>query len=244
MKLLNLVENLILEEYQIEKLKEKYVGEPVEGEKYKRLSEKEFQDILGVTSGKFNLTAWLTIRVANDLIHTTDIYKFKEYFQIFEKNKNKFEIKDLNQYKTKEEINNFIQKCIEIRERNVQLTVGVDKESAENYATPKEIEKLESVGIQYMGMSDGYQVFEIPNEVKDNKETWKVYRDILGRCAGREQGATVDICTIGGFEHFQYYMKKYGGSYFLLFNMGDPQSPYQIHFESNQFMDRKDNQQL
>lgn len=244
MKLLQLIESILLEDYQIDKLKEKYVGEPTEGENYKRLSEEEFQEILNVTTGKFNLTAWLTVRVANNLIHTTDIYKFKEYFGIFEKHKNKFEIKDLNQYKTKEQINGFIQKCIQIREKNVQLSAGIDKESSENYVTPKEIEKLESVGIEFLGMSEGYQVFEIPNEVKDDENVWKVYRDILGRCAGRDQGASIDICTIAGFSHFQHYMTQDGGSYFLMFNMGDPQSPYQIHFESNQFMDKNDNPQL
>lgn len=243
MKLLKLIESILIEN-QMDNLKQKYLGEPVEGETHRKLSDDEFKEILDVTNGKFNLTTWLTTRVANDLIHTTDIYKFKEYFEIFEKNKNKFDIKDINHYKTKEEIKNFINQCIKIREKNVELSGGIDDESKEKYVTPKEIEKLESVGIRYMGMCDGYQIFEIPNKVKDNESTWKVYRDILGRCAGRDTGAKIDICTIQGFNHFQYYMTQHGGSYFLMFNMGDPQSPYQLHFESNQFMDRQDNNVL
>lgn len=244
MKLLNLFENLILEEYQIDKLKEKYVGEPVESENYNRLSEEQFEEIMNVSGGKFNLVAWLTVRVANNLIDATDIYKFKEYFTIFEKNKNKFPIKDINQYKSKEEINNFIQTCIQIREKNVTLTTGIEKESEKNYVSPKEIEKLESVGIKYLGMSDGYQVFEVPNEVKDSEETWKTYRDILGRCAGREEGAKIDICTMAGINNFKHYLTRYGGSYFVIFNMGDPKSPYQIHFESKQYMDRNNKKLL
>ena len=110
---------------------------------------------------------------------------------------------------------------------------------------PKDIQKLESVGIHYLGMSDGYQVFEIPNELKNNENSWKVYRDILGKCAGRDSGAKVEICTIADFKHFKYYLTDYpNSSYFLIFNLGDPLSPYQIHFESNQFMDKNDKAQM
>ena len=245
MKLLDIVESVLLEQHQIDKLKEKYLGNPIQGEKHKRLTEKEFKDILDSSSGNFNLTSWLTVRVANHLIHNTDIYKFREYFQIFEKNKSKFQIRDINQYKTKEEIQEFIRKCIEIREKHVNLTTGVEKGNEEKYVTPKDIQKLENVGINYLGMCDGYQVFEIPNELKDNEDAWKIYRDILGRCAGRDKGAKIEICTIANFSNFQDYLTDHpGSSYFLMFNLGDPLSPYQIHFESNQFMDKNDTEQM
>jgi hypothetical protein len=245
MKLLDLVESLILEQHQLEKLKEKYVGEPIEGETHKRFTEKEFQDILDLTRGKFNLTAWLTIRISHGLIQPTDMVNFKEYFEIFEKNKNKFELKDLNQYKTKEQIEDFIKKCVEIRERNSELTSGIEDELKSNYVSPKDIEKLESAGIHFLGMSGGYQVFEIPNEIKDNENSWKVYRSILGRCGRQGENEGVNLCTIANMNSFKKYLSDYpGSSYFVIFNMIDYLSPFQIHFESDQFKDRENNDVL
>ena len=179
MKILDIVESILIEQHQMDKLKEKYLGKPNDNEKHKRLSNKEFDDIINATNGNFTLTAWLTIKVANNIIHNTDIYKFKEYFQIFERNKSKFHLKDINQYKTSEDINEFIKKCIEIREKHVNLTTGIEKGDEEKYVNPKDIQKLESVGIHYLGMSDGYQVFEIPNELKNNENSWKVYSCLL-----------------------------------------------------------------
>lgn len=240
MKLIQVIENLIFEGVSLETIRQKYVGDPIEGEKHKRISEKQFEEIIDVAKNKLNLIVWLTVRVSLGLIHETDIYKFKEYFPIFYNNQSKFPHKDINQYKTKEDINGFIEKCVSIREKNITLTPSVNKEDEKNYVTPNEIQKLENVGIIYLGMSDGYQVFEIPNELKDDDNAWKVYRDILGRCAGREQGAKIDICTIADVSHFKYYLDEYGGSYFVIFNLGDTNSPYQIHFESKQFMDKND----
>lgn len=235
MKLLELVENLILESHSLELLKQKYVGED------KPISEEVFKKIEEVCLNKFNLIAWLTVKVANNIILSEDVYKYKEYFGIFERNKNKFPIKDIHQYKTKDDVQNFINKVIEIREKNVERSSGVESENKENYVSSGEMDKLESVGIKFLGMSDGYQVFEIPNELKDDEGAWKVYKDVLGRCSGREQGAKIDICTMANVGHFKNGLKNYpGSSYFVIFNLSDPKSPYQIHFESNQFMDKND----
>lgn len=245
MKIFDLLESILIEQHQIDKLKEKYLGDMKPGEKHRRLTNKEFDEISNVTDGNFTLTAWLTIKVAHNIIHHTDIYKFKDYFKIFEKNKNKFQLKDINQYKTKEQIQEFIGKCIEIREKNVNLTTGIEKGDEEKYISPNDIQKLENAGLHYLGISDGYQIFEIPNELKDNENSWKIYKDILGKCAGRDQGATIDICTIANFSHFSDYLKEFpGSSYFIMFNLGDPLSPYQIHFESNQFMDKNNKPQI
>lgn len=240
MKLVHLLRNIILEDYQIEKLKEKFVGEPISVGKYKKISDEDFMKITEVCGGKFNYIAWLTIKVAYNVIDKTDIYKFKEYFEIFERHKSRFPIRNIHNYKTKEDVTQFIQMCIKIREKNVELTSNIDKESEKNYVSPNEIQKLESVGIKFLGMSEGYQVFEIPNEVKNSKDAWKAYKDILGRCSGRDRGAKIDLCTVADFDYFRSIMHEHGGSYFLIFNLGDPRSPYQIHFESKQFMDKND----
>jgi len=96
-----------------------------------------------------------------------------------------------------------------------------------------------------MGICDGYQIFETPNKLKDDENAWKVYKTILANCAGRDQGASIQICTMGGYYHFKHYLDLYpNSSYFTIYNLSDPLSPYQIHFESNQFMDKNNQQAL
>jgi hypothetical protein len=78
--------------------------------------------------------------------------------------------------------------------------------------------------------------------VKDSKEAWNLYREILGKCSGRDKGQIVSICTMAGFDSFKEYLKNSpGSSYYVFYNMGDPLSPYQFHYDSGQFMDKNDN---
>jgi len=233
-----LLEDLAL---QIQQLKDKYVGEG------KPLKDEEFQKIQDLSHGKFYILAWLTKKIGTNLLKSEDLYKWKEYIDIFEKNKKKFKFQDLNLYKTAEDLQNFIETAIQIKEGDVKYE-DIPQSSA--FLSKNEIEKLTSTGgNKYLGFwkpenglrpagSDGYQVFEISEPTREN---WKVYRDLLGRCKGREKGASIEICTIAHFSYFKDYLKSDKGSkYIVLFNLNDPLSPYQLHVESQQFMNKND----
>jgi len=226
-----LLEDLAL---QLQQLKDKYVGEG------KPMTEKDFEKIQEVAGNKFYIIAWLAKRVGTGMIKAEDIYKYKEYFDIFEKNKKKFTHKDINLYKTTEDLQKFLDEVFNVREGDLTFT---EIQGKDNFVTKNEIEKLEGTGgIKYLGIYDNgnyqYQVFQI---FKVAKEVWKQYRDILGRCKGRSRGAKIDICTIGDYRYFRNYLTDpKGSSYFLLFNLDDPRSPYQLHYESGQFMDKND----
>jgi hypothetical protein len=130
---------------------------------------------------------------------------------------------------------------VEIREKDVTSDIKTDEFNKDNYVSVGDIQKLSEVGIKYYGMADGYQVFEVPNEAKDNPEAKKRYREILGRCAGRDKGAKISICTMSSGNYFENYLTNYpDSSYFVMFNLGDKNSPYQFHYESGQFMDKND----
>jgi hypothetical protein len=43
---------------------------------------------------------------------------------------------------------------------------------------------------------------------------------------------------MGSLDHFNTYLKK--GPYYVFFNMKDSDAPYQFHYETNQFKNRKD----
>ena len=215
-------------------LKNKYVGEG------KPVSEKDFEKIIEVTKNKFYLVSWITKKVGQGIIKNEDIYKYEEYFDIFEKNKNKgkFKYKDIHLYKTPEDVLDFIEEAIQVKEGDIKFEETVGKD---NYVTPGNIQKLEdSGGIKYLGIFDGYQVFQV---FKVSEKVWKLYRDILGRCGGK--GARIRICTIANYDYFKEYLEDpKGSSYFVLFNLNDPKSPYQLHHESGQFMDKNDNSRI
>lgn len=217
----------------ISKLKKKHVSDD------KVITEEIFDEICKVSKNKASFIIWLTTKVSEKKILTEDIYKFEDYFAIFEKHKSKYTEKNIQLYKEDDEIQNFISQTIEIRENNIKFLDIIDNDA---FVTQNEIEKLESQGIKYYGICEDHQVFEIPNECKNNEQAWKLYKDILGRCAGREQGAKIDICTMASFSYFKRYLDDYpNSSYFVLFNLTDTKSPYQLHYESNQFKDKNDN---
>lgn len=230
-----LVEDLAL---QIQQLKDKYVG------KDKPMTEEDFNKIQEVSGGKFNYIAWLSKRVGTGLIKVEDVYKYKEYFDLFEKNKKKFTHKDINLYKTAEDIQKFLDEVITVREGDIVFDEITGKD---NFVSKNDIEKLESTGgAKYLGVFENkvkdiiisYQVFQI---FGIDENTWKTYRDILGKCKGRAKGAKIEICTISSYNYFKNYLKdEKGSSYFLLYNLDDPKSPYQLHYESGQFMDKND----
>jgi hypothetical protein len=229
---------IITENVLLQKMKEKYVGEG------KPVSEEKYLEICTVAANNTQYTIWLTKMVAENVILAEDIYKYKQYFDIFNKNKQHFPIKDINQIKTKEQVNEFLRKVIEIREMSVDKS-GAGVDDSKKYLSVSEIKKLEAVGIKYLGMSEGFQVFQVQPECAGSEEAYKTYKNILGRCMGRDEGASIDICTMGSQSYFDDYLNDYpGSSYFVMYNLSDPQSPYQFHYESSQFMDKNDNDLL
>jgi len=108
----------------------------------------------------------------------------------------------------------------------------VDPESV--LVSKSDILRLEDVGVKLIGIVAGYQIFKTSNS---DQETWDVYRKILAKC---KEGASIHICTMAGYSHFKNYLEKHPGSvYYTIYNQNDPLSPYQFHYESNQFKDRK-----
>jgi antitoxin component YwqK of YwqJK toxin-antitoxin module len=226
----------ILEELIVENLLDTFVEKNVGDNK--PISNEVFEEIKKVSNGKVNYILWLGKGFINKALSQTDIYKFEEFFPIFEKNKNSYPHKDLNQYKTKADIDNFMKITIEITRKDIDLSKST--EISDNYVSPKDIKRLQQVGIKFHGIVGGYQLFEVPNEAKDNDQVFKRYNEILGKCAGRDVGEKIYICTFN-IEQFKHYLNEYpNSSYFVLYNLSDRKSPYQIHYDSDQFMD-KDN---
>ena len=199
-----------------------------------------FDDIKSASNNNQNYIIWLSKNVINKSILPEDIYKFGDYFKIFENNKSKFKIKDILQHK---DVNQFINAVTTIRDNQLKISSNTIDDN-EKYISLKNIEKLDSADIKYIGLIDNYQIFHIPNETKDNSRAFNYYREILGKSSG----GAIDICTFNKKNFIKYLTKKdmfhdyRGSSYYVLYNFKDPQSPYQIHLESKQFRDRNNKQ--
>lgn len=207
------------------------------------LTQQDVELIGKATNGKNYLTNWLTKRVKDKIIKSEDIYKFGDYFNVFEKNKNKYEQKDIFKLKTTDEVNSFVKKTIEISEENV---VYEDIKGQDCYVPQTDIEKLIATkGVKYYGLWKGYQVFEVFGK---KEEVWTKYKNILGRVNGRDRGAKIEFCTIAEYDTYKYYLnwnsKNKNTSLFILFNLSDRKSPYQFHFESDQFNDKNNNEDI
>ena len=225
---------VLSEQYSEDELRAKYVDSGL-------VPENQFNEIISEFNKPFYV-GWLLKMISAGNIKYEDVYKFKHYFNIFEKFKKHFPIKDLGQIKTFDDVVEFERKSKDILIKQ-QDTEQSDTTNKKNLVSPNDIQKLESVGIKYLGVVDGLQSFQVPPEVKDSKETWNVYREILGKCSGRDKGQIISICTMAGFDNFNRYLNESpGSSYYVFYNLGDPKSPYQFHYESSQFMDKNDDQ--
>ena len=226
---MNILEQIV-SEASIEQLQQQFVDTG-------KIEPEVFDEIVRATKGKGAYATWMIKRVEDGTIKGEDIYKYEDYIQIFDKQKRQFPSPDINAYKDERSIRDFEAKAIEIREKGIEQTGG-DAANTSNLVSSQGIQELNSVGIKFLGVVDGYQCFEVPQSLKGNTEAWKIYRKHLANCSGREQGAKIEICTMAGQSHFDRYLSD--GPYYVFFNLGDPKSPYQFHYESNQYMDKND----
>ena len=207
-----------------------------------KISEEVYDEIVSAAGGKGAYIKWLSARVAEKKVLEEDIYKYEDYFKSFEEAKKSnagkafFSILDINQIKSSRDIREFEKAAIAFKEKGIEFGMDDELGSSENLVSKNDLLKLDAAGIKLLGLVDGYQIFKISDI---SKETHKVYCDILFKA---QKGAEIKFCTFG-HGHYSRYLKDYPGSaYYFIFNLGDPMAPYQFHYESNQFMDRRDQQ--
>jgi hypothetical protein len=218
----------ILNEASIEQLQQQFADT-------NKISQKDFDAIKQVTNKGAHAT-WLVKKVIDKIIKSEDIYKFKDYFAIFDKYKNQFSFKDIFTYQTKNQVSDFISKAVEIKDKIGDVSGGV--ESSNSLVSPQGVKDLESVGIKFLGLVEGYQCFKIPQKLSGNETAWKIYRKYLAKCSGRKEGEGIYICTMANQEYFDDYLET--DDLYVFFNLNDKKSPYQFHYQDNQFMDKND----
>lgn len=224
-----------LNEVSIEQLQQQFVDT-------NKISSEIFDKIKTATNNKGAYATWLVSKVVNKIIGDSEIPKYKRYFELFDKYKNKFTYKDINQYKQTDDVADFVQSANKLEDELSQAGLD-DNNSSANLVPKKGIDELKSVGISLLGVPSGYQCFKVPEKLVGNEVAWKIYRKWLANCSVRKEDGVeknIAICTMGSIGHFDTYLKD--GPFYVFFNLSDPLSPYQFHYESNQFKDKNNTQ--
>jgi hypothetical protein len=196
-------------EISIEQLKTQFVDSG-------KIDQKSFDEITGTTPKSAYIT-WLLKKIIDKTIKLEDAYKYKKYFMVFDRRKKEYPYADINQYKSPQDIAEFIKTSIDI----------LDKESKDS-SQQKGVAKSDKYKEFYIGTVEGFDVYKLP---KDRK-------DLYG--ASCELGSGTEWCTATGKTrmHFDEYIEN--GPLFI-FIKPNSKEKYQFSYEEKQFMDKNDN---
>jgi len=207
MKLLTILNEILLE-ISLDDIKSQFVDT-------NKISQKDFKEIVNVTGNKSAYATWIAKKVADKIIKGEDIYKYKKYFSIFDRQKKQYPSPDINSYKSSQDVSNFIKKSVEIAN-----TEKADPSQQKGVARPDKYKEF------YMGSVDGFDVYELP----------KGRSDLYG--VSCELGSGTEWCTATGKtrKYFNNYISK--GPLFIFINSSGEK--YQFSYEGGQFMDKDD----
>lgn len=175
----------------------------------------DFQQIMDATKNKLALALWMIKRIEDKFILPEDIYKWEDYFEIFKRRKQEFPTKDINQIKTEDDIDDFVNKAEEIKNRELDPS------------KKKGVEKSEKFSDLRIGEVAGFQVYKIPQGTSD---------EMYG--AACELGSGTSWCTATG--NTKQWFDRYAKDGPLYIFIGPDGEKYQFHYESNQYMDKND----
>jgi len=176
-------------------------------------------------SGKFkvNHAAFIIRGVRQGFILLDDVYKYEEYLDIFNRNRNQFAEKDLGQYKDQGDYSYF-----------TQMAVGIKYREEDDVSSAKGVSKKDKFKKLLVHQSNGFSMYKIP-ERKDMDGKENAYYN-----ASCELGSGTEWCTATGRtkDYFDQYTRE--GALFIFINDGAPDEKYQYSPAENQFMDRFD----
>lgn len=181
-----------------------------------KITDSEFTEIIDASGGKTAYATWLTKLVANKTIKPEDLYKYNAYFKIFDRRNREYPFQDINQYKTTQDISQFINTSVELANREKS-----------DPSQQKGVAKTDKYKEFYIGSVEGFDVYELP----------KGRTDLYGTSC--ELGSGTEWCTATNktTKWFDKYVKQ--GPIFILIKPGSDEK-YQFAYQSSQFMDKND----
>ena len=182
-----------------------------------KITDSEFTEIVDATGGKSAYATWLIKQVATKIIKPEDLYKYNAYFKIFDRRKREYPFQDINQYKTTQDIAQFIAKSIEI----------TDLERIDP-SQQKGVAKTDRYAEFKIGEVEGFTVYKLP----------KGRMDLYNTSCQLGKGTEWCTATEKTAEHYAKYIKK--GPLFIFIKPGSTEK-YQFSYEGGHYMDKNDN---
>lgn len=181
-----------------------------------KITDSEFTEIIDASGGKTAYATWLTKLVADKTIKPEDLYKYNAYLKVFDRRKREYTFQDINQYKTSQDISQFIDTSVELANREKS-----------DPSQQKGVAKVDKYKEFYIGSVEGFNVYELP----------KGRTDLYGTSC--ELGSGTEWCTATNktTKWFDKYVKQ--GPIFIFIKPGSDEK-YQFAYQSRQFMDKKD----
>lgn len=208
-----LLEEGLLLEVSIDELRRQWVESG-------KMDEETFNQVVQASNNQSNYATWLVKKVGTELINTEDLHLWSEIFTFFDRYKQRFQKKDINQVKTREDITAFIEDY-----NNVKDAVENQKSSGMNKS---DAEKTDPCLLGKFKTSDGRK--------------WTVYKTKPGQWQEeRKIGSGTSWCTVASLHYFNTYLQgDPNPAYYIFINQKDPKEKYQIHYNSDQFKDKDD----
>ena len=169
-------------------------------------------------------TNWLVNQYKAGNFKQEDAYRITPHLETFDKHKSKIEKKDINQYNSVDEL-----------KKAVEPHIGTGATKAEVRDIAKQ--NLDMPGHELKYDDDKISIYHL----SDQKTSQKIY----GRSNDKNPGIIpTDWCTASQNDNhcrFDYYTKKeYPGSKIHVVHRKSDGAVFQYHPESNQFMDKND----
>lgn len=185
-----------------------------------KMDEETFNQVVQASNNQSNYATWLVKKVASDIISMEDLHLWSEIFTFFDRYKQRFQKKDINQVKTREDCTEFMNDYNRIKDAvENQKSSGMNKSDAE---------KTDPCLLGKFKTSDGRK--------------WTVYKTKPGQWKEeRKIGSGTGWCTVASLHYFDTYLRgDPNPAYYIFINQKDPKEKYQIHYNSDQFKDRDD----
>lgn len=203
---------LLLNETSVEDLKKQWVDS-------KKMSPEQFDTVCQAANNKSSWVTWLGKRVLDKQLSLKpeDVTKWQEVINLFERYKQKFTYKDINQVKTRDQISQFVNQALDLKSQAQAKDVAT-KAAKDQFA------EFYKGSVEVDGKT--FKVYVLP---KGRTDLYKVSRAIAG---------DTHWCTASsdpGF--FEDYIKT--GDLTILINSVDPKEKYQLHPDGS-LMDRTD----
>ena len=208
MKLKEVLDEM-LNEVAIDQLRTQYVDSG-------KMPSTVFDKVIDAANKKSAYATWLAKRVLTRVIKIEDIEKYKDYLNVFDRNKREYPSPDINFYKDSNKIEDFNSKSIEIINKEIDPSQQKGVPFEQKYAKLK------------IGTVADFDIYKIPQGSED-----------LGQ-ASCDLGSGTGWCTATGKTDtmFKYYIRQ--DDLYVLIDKKDKANKYQFHYADQQFMDKND----